>query len=199
MSPREAFRVPTFWWLSGAFALDRVALIAIAVHSVPILLERGYAPALVAAAAGSIGLMQVAGRVVFAPIAGRATLPMMTAGVFIARAFAFLALLLLPGVAGVWVFAALFGAANGAVTLARAALVAELYGAAHYGSISGVMTTLIAVTQTVAPLGVGALHDLSGDYTLPLWLLVGTSVLAAVCVVRVSMLPVAASTRSLKT
>jgi MFS family permease len=199
MSPREAFRAPTFWWLSGAFALDRVALIALAVHSVPLLLERGYTPALVAAAAGSIGLMQLAGRVVFAPVAGWVTLPMMTAGVFIARAFAFLALLLLPGVAGVWVFAVLFGAANGAVTLARAAMVAELYGAAHYGSISGVMTTLVAVTQTVAPLGVGALHDLSGSYTLPLWLLVGTSLLAAVCVVRVSVLPVATSEQPLKT
>lgn len=199
VSAREAYRAPTFWWLSGAFALDRIALIAIAVHSVPILLERGYAPALVAAAAGSIGLMQLAGRVVFAPVAGRATLPMMTAGVFITRAFAFLALLLLPGIAGVWVFAVLFGAANGAVTLARAALVADLYGSAHYGSISGVMTTLIAVTQTVAPLGVGALHDLSGGYTLPLWLLVGTSLLAAICVVRVSGLPVAANLGPLRT
>ena len=199
VSAREAYRATTFWWLSGAFALDRIALIAIAVHSVPILLERGYAPALVAAAAGSIGLMQLAGRVIFTPVAGRATLPMMTAGVFIARAFAFLALLLLPGIAGVWVFAVLFGAANGAVTLARAALVADLYGSAHYGGISGVMTTLIAVTQTVAPLGVGALHDLSGGYTLSLWLLVGTSLLAAICVVRVSGLPVAADLGPLRT
>ena len=199
VSPCEAFRVPTFWWLSGAFALDRIALIAIAVHSVPILLERGYAPALVAAAAGSIGLMQVAGRIVFAPVASGITLPMMTAGIFVARAFAFLAFLLLPGVAGVWIFVILFGAANGAVTLARAALVAELYGAAHYGSISGVMTTLMAVTQTVAPLGVGVLHDLSGGYTLPLWLLIGTSLLAATCVVRVSVLPGATGTKPLKT
>lgn len=191
LSTREAYRAPTFWWLSAAFALDRVALIAVAVHSVPILLERGYAPALVAAAAGAIGLMQVAGRVIFAPVAGRVTLPVITAVVFFGRALAFLALLLLPGIAGVWVFAALFGAANGAVTLARAALVAELYGSAHYGSISGVMTTLIAVTQTVAPLGVGALHDLSGSYKLPLWLLVGTSLLAAVCVVRVATIPAA--------
>jgi len=116
-------------------------------------LERDYTAALVAAAAGSIGLMQVAGRMVFAPVAGRLTLPVITAGVFIGRGMAFLALLLLPGLVGVWLFAALFGAANGAVTLARAALVAELYGSAHYGSISGVMTTLIAVTQTAAPLG----------------------------------------------
>lgn len=186
VSARDAYRAPSFWWLSGAFALDRVALIAVAAHSVPMLLERGVAPALVAAAAGSIGVMQVAGRIVFAPLAGRLTLSAITVGVFVGRAAALLALLLLPGTLGMWTFAALFGAANGASTLARAALVAELYGSAHYGSVSGLMTTLIAVTQTVSPLGVGALHDLSGGYALSLWLMVVTSLLAAASVARVA-------------
>lgn len=184
---RDAYRAPAFWWLSGAFALDRIALIAIAAHSVPLLLERGYSPGLVAAAAGSIGAMQVAGRLVFAPVAGRLSLPNLTVGVFLGRAAAFLLLLLVPGVAGVWLFAVLFGAANGATTLARAALVAELYGSAHYGSISGVMTTLIGVTQTVAPVAVGTLHDLSGTYTPTLWGMVATSALAALCVARVRL------------
>lgn len=185
VSARDAYRVPTFWWLSGAFALDRIALITLAAHSVPLLLERGYSPALVAAAAGSIGAMQVAGRLVFAPVAGRLSLPALTTGVFLGRAVAFLLLLLVPGVAGVWLFVILFGAANGATTLARAALVAELYGSAHYGSIGGVMTTLIGITQTVAPVAVGVLHDLSGTYTPTLWAMVATSVLAALCVARV--------------
>ena len=189
VAARDAYRAPTFWWLTGAFALDRLALIAVAVHSVSLLLERGYAPALVATAAGAIGLTQLAGRVVFAPFAGRVPLPVLTAGVFVGRALACLTLLLTPGVAGVWLFVGLFGAANGAVTLARAGLVADLYGPAHYGGISGVMTALVAVTQTVAPLGVGALHDLSGGYTLALWLLVGTSLLAAVCIARVGGSP----------
>lgn len=162
VTTREAYRAPTFRWLTGAFALDRIALIAIAAHSVPLLLERGYSPGLVAAAAGSIGAMQVAGRLVFAPFAGRFSLPSLTVGVFLGRAVAFLMLLLIPGVAGVWLFAILFGATNGATTLARAAFVADLYGSAHYGSISGMMTTLIGVTQASAPVAVGVLHDFSG-------------------------------------
>ncbi len=185
--PRDAYRARAFWWLTVAFALDRIALIAIAVHSVPLLLERGYSSGLVAAAAGSIGAMQVAGRLVFVPVARRFSLRNLTAGVFLGRAVAFLLLLLVPGVAGVWLFALLFGAANGATTLARAALVADLYGPSHYGSISGVMTTLIGVTQTVAPVAVGTLHDLNGTYTPTLWGMVATSVLAALCVARVGL------------
>lgn len=185
VTTRDAYRAPPFWWLTGAFALDRIALIAIAAHSVPLLLERGYSPGLVAAAAGSIGAMQVAGRLVFAPVAGRFSLPNLTMGVLLGRAVAFLLLLLVPGVAGLWLFAILFGAANGATTLARAALVADLYGSAHYGSISGVMTTLIGITQTVTPVAVGAFHDWSGSYIPSLWGMVATSILAAFCVVRV--------------
>lgn len=196
VAARDAYRAPTFWWLSGAFALDRIALIVLAAHSVPLLLERGYSAGLVAAAAGSIGAMQVAGRFVFAPVAGRLSLATLTVGVFLGRAVAFLLLLLVPGVAGVWLFVILFGAANGATTLARAALVGELYGSAHYGSISGVMTTLIGVTQTIAPVAVGALHDFIGTYTPTLWGMVATSVLAALCVARVGAPTVAPLARA---
>lgn len=195
VTTREAYRTPIFRWLTGAFALDRIALIAIAAHSVPLLLERGYSPGLVAAAAGSIGAMQVAGRLVFAPFAGRFSLPSLTVGVFLGRAVAFLLLLLIPGVAGVWLFAILFGATNGATTLARAALVAELYGSTHYGSISGIMTTLIGVTQATAPVAVGVFHDFNGTYTPTLWGLVVTSLLAALCIARVGTLTALPSVR----
>ena len=37
----EAIQKPTFWWISAAFTLDRITIIAIAAHSVPMLLEKG--------------------------------------------------------------------------------------------------------------------------------------------------------------
>lgn len=184
VTTREALRAPTFWWLSSAFALDRIVIIAIAAHSVPMLLERGYPPGLVAAAAGSIGLMQVAGRLLFTPASGRAPLTLLTSLTFGLHALSLVALLLVPSALGVWLFAALFGMANGASTLARAGLVAQVYGAAHYGSINGSMATLIAVLQTVAPLGAGALHDLTGSYDPVLWVLVGVALVAAAAVGR---------------
>ncbi len=185
VAARDAYRDTAFWWLAGAFALDRIALIAIAAHSIPLLHERGYAPWLVAAAAGSIGAVQVAGRLVFAPLVGRFSLLRITMGVFVGRAVSFLVLLVVPGAVGLWGFAFLFGAANGATTLARAALVAGLYGSANYGSISGLMTTLIGITQALAPVAVGAVHDVSGSYTPTLWGMVATSVFAALCISRV--------------
>lgn len=179
-SLREAFRARVFWWLSAAFAIDRIVIVAVAAHAVPMLLEQGHSPALVASAVGSIGLLQVLGRAIFAPSASKVDLARLTSVTFVLRAVGVASLLVLPGVAGIWVFAGLFGLANGATTLARAGMVAETFGARSYGAISGSMTTLIALAQTVAPLGVGALRAATGSYRLALVALVVAALLAAV-------------------
>ena len=184
ISTREALRTSTFWWLSAAFALDRVTIVAIAAHSVPLLAERGFSPAVVAAAAGSIGLMQVVGRFLITPVIGRISLTTLSAITFVLHALALLSLLLIPGGVGLWLFASLFGISNGASTITRAALIADVYGSANYGSINGSMATLVALVQTVAPLGAGALHDLFGVYDFVLWMLVIVSVFAAFAVMR---------------
>lgn len=181
-SVRDALKTSSFWWISIAFSLDRLTIIAIAAHSVPMLLERGYSPALVAAATGSIGLMQLAGRIFFTPSMGKISLATLTSVTFIFHCLGMLSLLFVPGVASIWVFAACHGLANGAVTLARAALVAETYGSVNFGTINGSMVTMMAIVQTIAPLGAGALRDMSGSYTIVLWILAAMSALAAIAV-----------------
>lgn len=185
ITSRQALRSKPFWWLSLAFALSRVTIVAVAAHSVPLLLERGYPPALAAAAVGSIGLWQLAGRLVFTPATAGAPLRRLAALTFGVQASSLLALLLLPALLAPWVFAALFGLANGAVTLARAALVAEQFGAANYGAINGSVALLVALAQTVAPLGAGLLHDSFASYLPVLWLLAGASAAAALAVLQV--------------
>lgn len=184
MDLHRALRTSRFWWLSAAFAIDRVAIVAIAAHVVPLLLERGHPPALVAAVAGSIGLMQVLGRIAFVPVAERMSLTRLASLTYGTRGAALAALALVPGAAGMWTFAALFGAANGASTLARAGLVAEDFGPARYGSISGVMTTLIALAQTAAPLAVGWLYVAKGGYGTAVWILAALAAVASLVVTR---------------
>lgn len=180
-----AVRTSGFWWLTAAFTFDRLAIVAIAAHSVPLLLERGHTPAVVAAAVGSIGLLQVGGRLLFAPSASLLPLKTAAAITFGLRAIGLAALLSVPGPVGLWVFAALFGLANGATTLARAGLVAEHFGPAYFGAVSGSMTLVIATVQTAAPLAAGALRVQTGGYQTVLVALMVLAVCAAVAVLRV--------------
>ncbi len=96
---------------------------------------------------------------------------------------ALLALLVLAGPGGraaVWAFIVFFGISRGAATLARATLVAAQYGPARFGSVNGTLTLLVTLANAVAPVALGATHDLFHAYDPGLWIMVAVSALAAV-------------------
>ena len=163
---RTALGMSAFWWLVASVALARIAASTLGAHLVPLLLERGYTPVLVAAAAGSVGVMQLVGRIFFTPITSRTSLHRLATATFGTHALGLAVLLVIPGSIGVWLFALLFGASNGAITLARAALLAETFGSAQYGQLNGVISLLTAITAAFAPLIAGILHEISGGYNL---------------------------------
>jgi hypothetical protein len=76
----------------------------------------------------------------------------------------------------------LFGAMRGLSTLARPALLADLYGVARYASIAGVLQFAISLAQAAAPVGAGAAYDWLGSYEPILWALTLVSALAVVAV-----------------
>jgi MFS family permease len=130
--------------------------------------------------------MQVAGRVVFAPLDTRFSGRVMVAAVFALQA-AGMFVLLVGGVSllTVGVFVVVFGAAYGAQTLARASIIAELFGSSHYGRISSVMALFLTLAGTAAPVGAGLIYDRFGSYQ-PVLLLVVVLALAASSLIALS-------------
>ena len=60
----DALRSAPFWLLSAAFFLGTLTGIAMTVHAIPFLLERGYDASFAAFAVGLIGVSQIPGRAV---------------------------------------------------------------------------------------------------------------------------------------
>jgi cyanate permease len=85
----------------------------------------------------------------------------------------------------VWLFVLFFGASNGAITLARAGLVADIYGSTHYGQLNGVISFAVSILGASAPLIAGTLHDISGNYSSVLVVLTMTTLLATGMMYRV--------------
>ncbi|MDQ3396773.1 MAG: MFS transporter [Deinococcota bacterium] len=179
-----AFRTSSFWWLAAAFALVRLSFAAMGARLVPLLLERGYTPALVALAVGAIGPLQLLGRAFFLPLNSRWPVDHLTAAMFACVAAAFVALVLVPGMVGVGVFVVLYGASNGATTLARAEIVARRYGPANYGSINGALAFSISLAGAFAPFGAGVAYAVTGGYDLVLWLLAVAAAMGMIAVMR---------------
>ena len=117
------------------------------------------------------------------PLGDRVPRSLVAAVIFLLQATALLCLLLVPGAAGVIGFVILFGAGFGAVTPARAGLVAEFYGPANYGSIAGVMAFVLTGARAIAPVGAGIVYDQLGSYQLLLWALMVCSLLSGGAVV----------------
>jgi MFS family permease len=175
----DATRQPRFWWLTLAFALQSSVTVGVSAHLVPLLAEQGHSSALIAGAAGTIGMMQVLGRLAFGSL--RWSLTQMSLLVFGVRITGLLALLVGQDALGLWLFVLLFGASNGMMTLTRAGIVAEQFGSAHYGSISGAMYSAMAVAQAIGPFGAGVLYGLGPGYAGVMvgWLVVALLALIA--------------------
>jgi MFS family permease len=171
-----------FWWLTIAFSLNTLALVAITVHLVPYLTDHGYDSDFAALVVGLIGVTALPGRLVFNLLAEHLPRRFLTAFIFLLQSLSLVALLLIPNIAGVFIFMGLFGAGFGAVTPLRAGLTAELYGATYYGRIASIMGLFITAARGLGPVGAGLVFDFLGNYTLLLWLLVLISALGAITV-----------------
>jgi len=179
VNARAALRTATFWFLALAFLIQSFAHAGISLHSVPMLIEWGYKPTFAATVIGLVGAMQVAGRLVFAPLRTRLSSRTVTMLILASQSVAFLILWGVPGGGGLFAFVACFGISNGMATLVRATLVAELWGRTHYGAVAGALSVWSTLARAVAPLSIGLAYLAWGGYRL---ILLGLAILSALAV-----------------
>jgi MFS family permease len=178
--PSEALRTSSFWLLSVAFVAASLATIAMTVHAIPFLLERGYSAAFAAFAVGLIGISQIPGRVLFGPLAGRVSPGVANAGVFLLIALGIALVVAVNSTGTILVGLVLLGMGNGMATLARAITIADHFGTAGYGAIAGVAAAMTTAARAAAPV-LAALAATATSYETLLWVLVGVAATAAAC------------------
>lgn len=180
---RQIPRDRIFWALVAAFSVHTFVGNGITFHTIPLLLENGYAMSLIVGimamhgpsqVLARFGLLLVGTRISTAGF-GRAAFGMATVGV---------ALLLVStwwGIPALLVFAVLYGMATGMLTLVRANSVIEYLGSYGYGAATGALTMAIALPRTTAAVAFALLWEMTDSYGPVLWiaLLVSCGGLAA--------------------
>ncbi|HEX8969634.1 MAG TPA: hypothetical protein VF937_17255, partial [Chloroflexota bacterium] len=178
----QAVRHTSFRWLTISFWLATLTTAAISIHLLPYLQDRGYDATFAASLVGLIGAMQVGARLFLAPFGNRANPRLLAAAILALQPLSLVALLLVRSTPGVVLFVVLFGAQRGLSTLARPALIADLYGAAGYASIAGVLQFALSLAQAAAPFAAGAAYDALRSYEPIFWSLTLVSAVAVVTV-----------------
>lgn len=137
--------------LVGVFAFGSFAGAAIVAHLVPVMVERGVSATTAVLLGGLFGLMQLPGRAMVLH-AGFAAAPWTLLAVSLGMQAAGLAMWGLgSGAATIGVGLAVFAMGAGLATLVRPFLIQELYGATHFGYLSGRLSRAQQLARAAGP------------------------------------------------
>ncbi len=177
---RQALRQGSFWVIGLAFTLGMGASVAIQMHAIPFLMDRGLSRVEASGIWGFLALWGVIGKVGLGALANRFSGRMIFTASLVVQALSVVLVFLSPTRAAAWGFAMLFGLGMGGQNCTRATIVAEYYGVRAYGAIWG-MLTLFALPGQVGggPLA-GYLRDATQNYHLPFLIFVGAFVCGGV-------------------
>jgi MFS family permease len=159
---RTAWQDTAVRLLTVAVFLETVAVTVVAVHLVSYLRDDGFGAGAAATAAGMIGALQVAGRILLSRVARRRGMGRTAAAMVAGQALGVAALFGLPHPLNAVAFVLLFGAGFGVMSIARPALLGTYVARPIFASVSGVQTLVLNAGRVVAPVSAGALIGAAG-------------------------------------
>jgi MFS family permease len=149
---REAMHAPAFWLLALCFTCYSFATAALWAHVMPVFASKGMDELQATAVLVWVGPAQVLGRLVYAWAGRGLSLRVLGMAVLLGMPASLVLLALSHQALPLFLFALLFGLANGLVTILRGALVPEYFGRSHVGRIGGAMSAVGLLARAAAPL-----------------------------------------------
>ena len=166
-TPREAMRTPAFWLISLGHGSALLVVSAVVVHMVTHVTERlGYSLGQAASVVALLTVAQIAGHLGGGWAGDRLSKRAIVVGCMVGHAAA---LLLLATATAYWMvatFALLHGLSWGTRGPLMAAIRADYFGSAAFGTISGVSSMVTMLGMVGGPLVAGILADRTGSYRL---------------------------------
>ena len=154
-----------FRWLAAAFTLNMLAFSAMGLHLLAMLQEQGFTPETAAWLAALVGPMQVAGRIAEFAFAHRVSASKVGEVALLAFPVSLLVLAFAGGAAwAVVLFAVLYGASNGVMTIVRGTVPAEIWGREGYGGLTGLMATPVLLARAAGPFAAAGVLAMAGGY-----------------------------------
>lgn len=164
-SLREVLRDRVFYLLCLAFTANALVFSAMSVHMLAMLEIKGLTTVQAALIGAMVGPMQVLGRIV-EMIFERRVSPSKVG--FVAMGLLPLSLVVFmvgDGSLAIFaVFALMYGAGNGVMTIVRGTIPVELYGKAHYGAVNGAMAAPVLISKALGPVAAAFAWAAFGGY-----------------------------------
>ena len=163
----NALRSLPFWQISGGYFVCGVTTSMISTHFVPYAVEEGFSASEGALAFGVLSGLNIIGVLGAGMLGDRLGRKNVLAAVYVTRAVAFLVLLTVPGLWGLFGFAIISGFSWYGTVPLTTSLTAEVYGIRHIGTLSGITYLAHAVGGAMSVQFAGIMKDVTGAYLVP--------------------------------
>jgi MFS family permease len=176
----EGLRSSIYARLLLASLLFTFTIIALVVHFVPILMDRGADPLKAAGIAALVGLFSIGGRLGTGLLLDRLRGSLVGATVFLLPAIGSICLLTMgDALVGQVVAAALIGLTMGAEVDVIVYLTTQHFGLKSFGALYGGLLSALSIGTATGPLVASAVFDRFGGYEPFLWLTIGFMILSS--------------------
>jgi MFS family permease len=163
----ESFRSLPFWQMTGSYFVCGATTAVLSVHFVPYALDLGVSPGMAATAFGFMMGLNIVGSIAAGVLSDRFSRKNLLALTYFLRGCGYVLLLVVPGGASLWVFAAVAGFSWIATAPLTTSLTADVYGLRALGTITGISFLFHAIGSFVSIVLAGLLYDVTGSYTVP--------------------------------
>ena len=174
---RQALTSRVFWQLALAMGISGLVISA-SIHQIPAITSFGLSREIAGVAILGVSLFSVAGRLGCGIVGDRLDKRHVIA---VALLFQFVGTIVFAYSTEIWhlaIFVITWGFGFGASIPVRFALIADIFGRQHYGSIMGTLMTTSAVFGVIAPVLVGWIADERGNYRDPFALMAFSALIA---------------------
>ena len=161
---RESYRSAPMWQLSLAYSVCGVTTAIIAVHFIRWASTEDISPGTAALAFGALMAINGLGLLVVGTISDRMQRKNLLGAVYLIRGLAFLALVVLPGVPALWVFAVVGGMSWLATVPLTNSLAADVYGLRNVGVLNGLIMMAHQLAGGLAVIIAGIVFDIWDTY-----------------------------------
>jgi MFS family permease len=162
----EVLRNRYFWLVFLMMFCMGVFSISITVHIVPHIIHIGISPATAANILAVAGGVNFIGRVAFGPLADRIGSRQANCIGFVIMIAGLIGLIFMKDVWMFYVFAVLFGIAQGGMGTVQSPIIAELFGVRSLGAIFGACGLGLMIGASIGPVITGYIFDETGGYQI---------------------------------
>ena len=177
---RKALRTSAFWWISLSFSSRSFVNVALAVHFIPAMQDKGFSSGTAAAMLGLLGFLNIASLLGSGLLADAVSKKLVGIG---QAALMIVAMLVFIWATSLWqivMFVVLYAVTTGAGGSLKYAMLSEHFGRKSFATINGFVLTIAVIGSALGPTFAGFSFDATDSYDVAFYGLALAALVAAI-------------------